>query len=337
MNLPEPSLCSDRLYLFVLGPGKGESVLLRIPPGQWVIIDSFKQEGIAVAHEVISRYDESVAAMILTHPHEDHCSGFIDLIDLYSEAIIGGVLPGAAGGDEAFPADAYRALSKSAIPTFDRITDAWNVDPHRRWHTYRHSSRLIGDAELVALNPVEPVVKSSWRTTHLNEISTAIRVTWNQVTILLGADIPGQTWQDIGGAFGDLGNHQGMKVPHHGSKNAFDVSFGAGARDRLWIITPFKRGLPLKRCGGGLQQALGFVDQVHLTSLPYRHDCHPDAPCRTTRVELEDGRRPSRVNRQAARDGDELEGFVGVSYDAAGNLVDEWFGRGSVCVVEGAQ
>ena len=43
MALPEKhELLPDLLYLFVLGPCKGETVLLRVPPGHWMVIDSFQ-------------------------------------------------------------------------------------------------------------------------------------------------------------------------------------------------------------------------------------------------------------------------------------------------------
>ena len=43
MALPEThELGPDLLYMFVLGPCKGETVLLRVPPDHWMIIDSFK-------------------------------------------------------------------------------------------------------------------------------------------------------------------------------------------------------------------------------------------------------------------------------------------------------
>lgn len=36
------SLRDDLLYVFVLGPGIGESILIRTPGGGWLVIDSFR-------------------------------------------------------------------------------------------------------------------------------------------------------------------------------------------------------------------------------------------------------------------------------------------------------
>ena len=34
------SLDEGRLYVFVFGPGYGESVAVRVPPDEWLVIDS---------------------------------------------------------------------------------------------------------------------------------------------------------------------------------------------------------------------------------------------------------------------------------------------------------
>ena len=38
------SLDEGRLYIFVFGPGYGESVAVRVPPDEWLVIDSCRIE-----------------------------------------------------------------------------------------------------------------------------------------------------------------------------------------------------------------------------------------------------------------------------------------------------
>jgi len=69
MALPEKhELLPDLLYLFVLGPCKGETVLLRVPPGHWMVIDSFKagRSRRPAAEPIITRYGGRVEVLALT-------------------------------------------------------------------------------------------------------------------------------------------------------------------------------------------------------------------------------------------------------------------------------
>ena len=69
MALPEKhELLPDLLYLFVLGPCKGETVLLRVPPDHWMIIDSFQvgRPHRRAAEPIITRYGGRVE--VLAHP-----------------------------------------------------------------------------------------------------------------------------------------------------------------------------------------------------------------------------------------------------------------------------
>ena len=108
MALPEKhELRPDLLYLFVLGPCKGETVLLRVPPDHWMIIDSFQvgRPRRPAAEPIITRYGGRVEVLALTHPHADHFEGFIDLIDRYDEAMLGCVYPRDSRGTRDLSAD----------------------------------------------------------------------------------------------------------------------------------------------------------------------------------------------------------------------------------------
>ena len=74
MPLPEKGeIDPELLYLFVVGPGTGETVLLRIPPERWMIIDSLKcgRPSRPAAESIVSRYGGKVVVLALTHPHQD--------------------------------------------------------------------------------------------------------------------------------------------------------------------------------------------------------------------------------------------------------------------------
>src|SRR4051794_23800400 len=74
----------DELVLIVMGPGLGESVLVRWPPDDWLVVDSFRRMTRDTerhpALAVLELFEASPSAVALTHPHQDHSSGFASLV-----------------------------------------------------------------------------------------------------------------------------------------------------------------------------------------------------------------------------------------------------------------
>lgn len=138
-----PPLKKDLLYLFILGPGMGETALLRIPPNDWIVIDSFRSDGRAAALEVLAEYDATWSCAVLTHPHQDHYAGFDDVIAANDAGTIGCVHPAVELNDGTVPVDPYRHLSEGAKPVYVAIADRWNDGRTDKWETHRGTSVQI--------------------------------------------------------------------------------------------------------------------------------------------------------------------------------------------------
>ena len=82
-------LDSESLYVFVFGPGFGESIAIRVPPDRWMVIDSCNVAGKAAALHVLQKYGGTCDCLMLTHRHQDHYPGFSKLIDWASWTTIG--------------------------------------------------------------------------------------------------------------------------------------------------------------------------------------------------------------------------------------------------------
>ncbi|MGO9465695.1 MAG: hypothetical protein ACLQIB_18150 [Isosphaeraceae bacterium] len=342
MALPDThELDPDLLYLFILGPCKGETVLLRVPPDQWMIVDSFKagRSHRPSAETVITRYGGRVDVLALTHPHADHFEGFIDLIDRYDEAMLGCVYPRDSRGTRDLSADPITALKEGAKPAYTRIWDEWKRRPERRRTTFRRDTWSLGTARVTSLHPVRPVDPAQW-SNDPNTISSAMLVEWHNLRLLLGADVPNSEWAGIAEGFPGLNRHAAMKVPHHGSRGAIHTSFADGDPGRFWIITPFyPQRLPRPEDANargereGLRQLLSFVGQVHLTALPFRHNSETHEPVATTRQSVARGGHPERTGE---RPGNLLETDaalnrqVVIGFTRDGTVARKWFGPGSV-------
>jgi hypothetical protein len=82
-DLPLPG--PDRLVVYVLGPGFGESQVLIFPDGRCVVVDACRVGDInlptaLLKHLKISRID----LLVLTHPDQDHFLGFSELVRDFS-------------------------------------------------------------------------------------------------------------------------------------------------------------------------------------------------------------------------------------------------------------
>jgi beta-lactamase superfamily II metal-dependent hydrolase len=81
--MPPPA--EDELEITLLGRGHGESVVVHLLDGRWMIIDSFnrarKQPAAKWYLETIGVVSQQVDAVVLTHFHADHHRGIAELHD----------------------------------------------------------------------------------------------------------------------------------------------------------------------------------------------------------------------------------------------------------------
>lgn len=332
MTLPD-KLAPELLYLFVLGPGYGESILLRVPPDKWIVVDSFVNNDFPAAQDLLDNYDGDLAAVVVTHPHEDHYPGIIELLDENPFEKIGAVHPERAETTSGVTVNPLKMLRNKAKNTYDRVWYEWGKDTTKKWWTFRNSNYSVCNASLTSLHPNQPTTANEWSGTDPNEISSALFVEWESVRLLLGADVT-TSWPEIKVQFPDISKHIAMKVPHHGTEKADYSVFASAARDRVWIATPYSKnkGLPQAKSGHGLDKILKIVDSVHLTSLPYSHDRENEAPCSTTRAEIETDTKPAFQGPPSTEPHERAERYIVVSFDADGNLVDRIYGKGTLTV-----
>ena len=67
-----------------------------------------------------------MAILALTHPHQDHYPGFVDLIDRYDDAFPWVRSPQRQRHGQSLPIDAMAAHSRKGKPTYTRIWEEWS-------------------------------------------------------------------------------------------------------------------------------------------------------------------------------------------------------------------
>ncbi len=295
MTLPE--LDASRLYVFVCGPGQGESIAIRVPPDHWIVIDSCRTAGQVFAKALFKKYEGRKACLVLTHRHRDHYRGFSDLAEMPDWQFVAcndRTLIEPSGSE-----DLAEKLVAELSQALALIRRRWLKNDGSQWETWQGSTRSIGNAQLIALHPDEKFAKEFKVSSSAdeNELSSAMVLRWKNNLILLGADTPNPHWNSIKEHFAaefDPSGHVFAKIPHHGSRESLDPSLLSGAEEQTWVVTPYSSRvkLPNFASGQGLEYLIERNAVVYMTGLPVGHASQPPFPCQTTLADLQSGKRP---------------------------------------------
>lgn len=82
----------NQLTVHVIGAGKGESIILQLPNGEWGVVDCYassikKSETNQTLQYLLQNKVESLQFICLSHPHEDHFRGITHLLNEYEGEI----------------------------------------------------------------------------------------------------------------------------------------------------------------------------------------------------------------------------------------------------------
>ena len=308
-----PELDRSFLYVFVAGPGFGEGIAIALPDSGWLLVDGCRTPGpprdnLPLLH-VLRRWRmdpdrDPVRWMIITHPHEDHAGGFAEVLDAVNPFNVGMMGPPPPGRTLL---EEIRSLSNDARFTEERLRarqvlaaakaiERWEENNGRKV-TPLHDGRNLLQGKISAricapdLSRARPVLDMGWPSLRrrANELSIVIELLFCKTRIILGGDLPRTRshrgtdttvptgWDHVLNVHQHLANHQGLKLPHHGSRHALHETIldGGKSRGTLWVTPHSKSRLPSPDRSGGLVQILASRSRVFLTALPTRRDQQP--------------------------------------------------------------
>lgn len=269
----------DDLHLFLFGPGYGESVVVRVPPGLWVVIDSLIQsDGEVPAERLLRSSGGTVALAVLTHPHDDHAPGLERAFAASPDAVVAAVAPYVTDPQSwIYTADAERLNDQGTVEhAVAAIRDRWERNESHRWTLRAGEERTFGDARVLVLFPDDQALSQldASKKKGANHWASPVLLEWKGLRFLFGSDLEAQGWAQIhdAGTGHPLGQHAAFKVAHHASLGAIHSCQTAGGTTvRSWSATPWNRGHKLPRFeeGQGVEALLRSVPDLHLTSAPF--------------------------------------------------------------------
>ncbi len=285
--MPLPDLDPEHLIVLTFGPGFGELILVRVPPDVWMVVDGCGVQAVDYATEALARYHAHPSVVLLTHPHNDHSRGLANVIEAatprdqqHTWPRIGMVLP--PGNDIARRSSDF--IAGATLKVISAIESRWRASPACRWDVNVGDTEQLGDATIHVLSPRADVRAQKldlWKARELfdkNVIATALLLSWRGRRIVLGSDLvehPGDGWSHSLVLDPELGDHDLLKVPHHGSDEALhDDVLRPKARvpAPLRTITPYNKSrLPAFSVGVGAHRVVSHGGTTYLTGLPRSH------------------------------------------------------------------
>ena len=220
-------LPDGKLHVSVLDVGQGESILIRTPDGQNILIDSGPDPASACIQlgKKLPFWDRHIDMLILTQLQSDHIAGSLELLKRYNVASMG-IPP--SSGSAVLPGEIIDAAQAKQVALSTLVQGK--------------QLNTGSDVQLTVLNP--PLEPFKGTDDDANNNSIVIRVTYGNLSFLLCSDIGMEAERYLADNRADLQSDV-LKVAHHGSK-------GSSSDDFLAIVKPAsavdlgRRGQPVR-------------------------------------------------------------------------------------------
>jgi len=191
-------LPDDRFHVYFLDIGQGDSILIKTPQNHQILIDGGPENTVVEElSEVIPYFDKSIDLMVLTHPHEDHLAGLVEVLERYE---VENVL---------FTGVQYK--SGTYFEFLKRI-EGLNI-----FFAEAGTDFQFGNVLLDVIYPFESVALENFE--NVNNSSVAIRVVFGEIVILLTGDLEVEAEEVLIESGVDLEAYL-FKAGHHGSRTS---------------------------------------------------------------------------------------------------------------------
>lgn len=211
----------NKLHLIICNVGQGDGILIRTPDGEDILIDGGPDNKIL---DCLSRnmpfWDKTIEAVFLTHPHADHLTGLIYVMDSYE-------IKDFYTEEVESKSQIYLALRKKIkeknivfhdIKTGDRLSEPSGVVLETLW------------PEMSALTNYDATDANL----DLNGFSLIEVLKYKNFKALLTGDAGVLTEDKIAQTAGKI---TVLKVPHHGSKTGMSDNFLSEISPDLAVIS----------------------------------------------------------------------------------------------------
>lgn len=263
------------LELHVLGPGFGESIVIKTPTGKWGIIVAYRDsKSLSSLAYLQSLRVAELSFLCWTHPDEDHSSGLLETIKAFNGNIEHFWMFSGQSQDGLFSLldlatrKKFKTRRSWWSELFEEVSKLKTVANYRLVQT---GLELLEDGGLTitSLAPADEMIDTynqrlskllenpgkSLRQ-HNNDISVAILLSYGSLRVVLGGDVTKLGWSTaLSRLSGASQVVEMVKASHHGSETDYSTEFwtryqGVQGATEI-VVTPYNRGpLPLPSSKG---------------------------------------------------------------------------------------
>jgi competence protein ComEC len=212
------SIPEQRVQLSFLDVGQGDAILIQTP-SRTVLVDGGPSPQ-AIARHLGRRlpfWDRELDLVVLTHPHADHLTGLLEVIERYR---VKGVLATPYSQDSALYSQWMDRLREKGIP-YVRAQRGQEVN-------------LGGGGKLQVLFPGKALLSGT--SSDANNNSVVLRLTIGRFSALLTGDLEAEGQRYLRG-LGPLPHSLILKVPHQGAAGTLDPRFLKEVSPQVAVIS----------------------------------------------------------------------------------------------------
>jgi competence protein ComEC len=222
---------SKQLQIDFMDVGQGDAEMIITPGGHNILIDGGPDTMIMNRiSEILPSYDRTIDLMILTHPHEDHVTGLIDVVKNYKVLKI-----------------LYTGVVHTSPNYLAWLNEVKNKKIPLVIIERSQQIMLDNDVSLELLYPRKSL--SGKDVKYVNNSSIVVRLKYKEFSALFMGDAENPIEDEIMGAYDNI-RAKVLKVGHHGSDTSSGEKFIEAVSPEIAIIEAgFKNqfGLPSPR------------------------------------------------------------------------------------------
>ena len=216
-----PPTTSQKLSLHVLDIGQGDSIYIRLPTQEDVLIDAGPDDRVL---SQLGKYmpigDRTIELLIISHNHADHIGGLDRILKEYT---VNRIWISGAIHTTAQYIENLKLLKEKRIPT--TVVKAGSVN-------------TVGDVEFLVLHPPTDMTGQNPEDQH--DATVVIKLTYDHVCALLTGDLNAgheATIIKTATALNTSLNCSLLKVTHHGSIYGSSDAFLAAVKPKIAVIS----------------------------------------------------------------------------------------------------
>lgn len=237
-------LPDGKLHIVFCNVGQGDGIYIRMPDGKNVVIDGGPNNKIlSCLGNRMAFWDRGVDLMVLTHPHQDHFTGLMEILKRYQVKNI--VVP-TVNNSESESYSSFIKLVTEEGTTIKNLYQGEKIEFGIQNPKSSAQSKIVFTslwpthdwvAERVNTVLNSPILAAETAYNDLNDFSEVLQMTYGTFDILFTGDAESSILEQI--------KSQGLlpqdlveviKVPHQGNKNALTEDLISYIHPKLGVI-----------------------------------------------------------------------------------------------------